>query len=133
MTDFALADLQGRTVHLSDYRGKTVLINSWATWCPPCRDEMPLLVDYYNRTRPNGIVVLGINAGETGAEASAFAQEYGMKFPILLDNNSDFLDSILIDSLPTTILVGPDGTVRALHVGSMTAEIFNYEILAKIN
>ena len=131
MAGFRLQDLQGRQINLSDFQGKTVLINAWATWCPPCREEMPMLVDY-GRRNPSGVKILAINAGETQAEAAAFAQEYGMSFPVLLDPDSRFLDSILVDNLPTTILVGPDGVVRAVHVGVMSEAIFTSEILAKI-
>ena len=131
LASFRMPDLQGRQVSLSDYAGRTVLINVWATWCPPCRDEMPMLVDYARRN-PNGVTILGINDGETREEAAAFTKQYGMTFPVLLDLNSRYLDAILVDSLPTTILVGPDGVVRAVHVGLMSEAIFTAEILAKI-
>jgi thiol-disulfide isomerase/thioredoxin len=133
LSNFTLTDLNGKTVQLSDFAGQTVLINAWATWCPPCREEMPMLVDYYRQHHSQKFTILAINAGEASQDVSGFAQEYGMEFPVLLDTNSTFLDSQLIDSLPTTILLGPDGKVKALHVGLMTAEIFQNEILAKIN
>ena len=131
MASFRMPDLQGKQVSLADYKGKSVLINAWATWCPPCQAEMPMLVNYAKQN-PNSPVILAIDAGETPDLASAFAQQYGMTFPILMDNNSRFLDSILVDSLPTTILVGPDGIVRAVHVGGMDEAIFTAEILSKI-
>ena len=81
LPDFALSDLHGDIVRLQDYRGKTVLINAWATWCPPCRAEMPMLVTEYQARRHSGFVVLAINAGENRADAQAFAVEYGMVFP----------------------------------------------------
>lgn len=131
MASFKMLDLQGKQVSLADYAGRTVLINAWATWCPPCRDEMPMLVDYARRN-PNGASVLAIDAGETYADVAEFAKQYGMTFPVLFDPNSNFLDSILVDNLPTTILVGPDGIVRAVHVGGMDEAIFTSEILAKL-
>lgn len=132
LSEFRLIDLHGRPVSLGDYAGKTLLINFWATWCPPCRDEMPMLVDYYDQTRPDGAVVLAVNVGETAVEASAFVAEYNMSFPVLLDVDSAYFDSLLFDSLPTTILVGPDGLVRALHVGYLSPEVFQSEILELI-
>jgi peroxiredoxin len=129
LPDFALNDLNGKLVHLKDYSGKTVLVNAWATWCPPCREEMPLLVAEYNRRKDTGFTVLAINAGETRQDAAAFAQSYGMSFPVLLDPDSKLLDSLLIDSLPTTILVGPDGRVKAVHIGNLTEASYEREIL----
>jgi len=129
---FALSDLHGRPVKLSDYTGKTVILNFWATWCPPCREEMPMLIDYYNQTQPDGPVILAVNVGESALDASAFAVDYGMPFPVLLDVNSAYFDSLMQDSLPTTILVGPDGVVRSLHVGIMSPEVFQREILARL-
>jgi thiol-disulfide isomerase/thioredoxin len=131
LANFRLLDLQGSQVSLADYSGQTILINAWATWCPPCRDEMPMLVDYAKR-HPNDLTILAIDAGEARAEVSAFVQQYGMTFPVLLDPDSRYLDSILVNNLPTTILVGPDGMVRAFHVGGMDEAIFTSEILAKI-
>ncbi len=131
LADFRLSDLQGKQVSLASLSGQTVLINVWATWCPPCREEMPMLVEYARRN-PKGVTILGINDGETREEAAAFAQQFGMTFPVLLDVNSRYLDAILVDNLPTTILVGPDGVVRAIHVGLMSEAIFTSEILAKI-
>jgi thiol-disulfide isomerase/thioredoxin len=132
LSEFHLSDLHGRPVNLKDYAGQTLILNFWATWCPPCRDEMPMLVEYYDQSQPEGALVLAVNVGETAIEASAFAQDYNMSFPVLLDGDSAYFDSLLFDSLPTTILVGPDGTVRALHVGYMSPEIFQSEILAQI-
>ena len=124
MVNFSLRDLDGNEVHLRDYAGRTVLINAWATWCPPCRAEMPMLVGAYQERQGSGFTILAINAGETREEAAAFALEYDMEFPVLLDSDSALLDSLLIDSLPTTILVGPDGVVKAVHIGVLSPEAF---------
>jgi peroxiredoxin len=128
MANFTLRDLDGNEVELRDYAGKTVLINAWATWCPPCRAEMPMLVDAYQERKGNGFTILSINAGETRDEAAAFAAEYGMDFPVLLDSDSALLDSLLIDSLPTTVLVGTDGVVKAVHIGLLSPEVFASQI-----
>ena len=128
MADFSLLDLNGREVHLSDYAGRTVLINAWATWCPPCQAEMPLLVQEYELRKASGFTILAINDGETREEAAAFAREYGLTFPVLLDTDAVLLDSMLIDNLPTTLVVGADGLVKAVHVGVLSPEVFAAEI-----
>jgi thiol-disulfide isomerase/thioredoxin len=129
---FQLADLQGKPVRLSDYAGKTLIINFWATWCPPCRDEMPTLVQYYEEARPGNVELLSVNDGEPAADVAKFVGEFKMNFPILMDADSQYFDKLLLDSLPTTILVGPDGVVRALHIGYMSPQVFQAEIVDKI-
>ena len=127
LANFSLRDLDGNDIQLRDYSGKTVLINAWASWCPPCLAEMPMLVSEYRARKGNGFVILAINAGETPEEAVAFAAEYGMDFPVLLDPDSALLDSLLIDSLPTSVLVGADGVVKAVHIGMLSPEEFAAE------
>ncbi len=115
--DFQLPDLNGDPVRLSDYSGMTVLINTWATWCPPCRAEMPDLVEFYQNHRHQNFVILAINAGESAAKAGAFAGQIGVEFPVLLDTNYRVLDSLGIQSYPTSILIGPDGLVQKIKIG----------------
>lgn len=115
--DFELPDLNGNPVRLSDFSGMTVLINSWATWCPPCQAEMPDLIEYYNNHRRQNFMILAINAGESAARARAFAVETGMSFPVLLDSNYSVLSGLGINSYPTSILVGPDGVVEKIKIG----------------
>jgi peroxiredoxin len=132
MADFTLNDLNGKKVNLSDYAGKTVLINAWASWCPPCLEEMPMLVREYTERQGNGFVILAINAGETQEEAAAFATKMGLEFPVLLDPDSALLDSFLIDSLPTSVLIGPDGIVKAVHIGLLSPEQFTAKFSPQI-
>ncbi len=128
MVDFSLSDLDGNEVRLSHYKGRTVLINVWATWCPPCQAEMPTLVAAYQERKASGFTILAINDGETREEAAAFAAEYNMSFPVLLDPNSALVESLLIDNLPTTVLIGADGVVKAVHVGVLSPEDFAAQI-----
>jgi cytochrome c biogenesis protein CcmG, thiol:disulfide interchange protein DsbE len=128
MRAFALTDLNGKTVQLSDYLGTTVLINVWATWCPPCKAEMPLLNAYYQAHRQRGLVILAIDAGDTRAETLAFAQQYGLTFPVLLDLDTQLVDSLGIDSYPTSILVGRDGMIKTIHIGMLTEAMIENEI-----
>ncbi len=125
--DFNLADLNGGRVSLADFRGRPVILNIWATWCPPCQAEMPTLNTYYQAHQKDGLVILGINAGETRDQAAAFAQAHGLTFPILLDPTEKLEDAAHINDFPTSILVGRDGLVKAVHIGMLTSDIIEAE------
>ncbi len=133
LANFTLSDLSGKQVQLSDYAGRPVLINAWATWCPPCQAEMPDLNAYYLAHRSQGFVILAINAGETNAQASAFTRQLGLSFPILLDPTEALMDALHIADFPTSILVGRDGVVKAIHVGRMTPAMLQNEITPFLN
>jgi len=128
LRDFTLEDVNGETVRLSDYKGKHVLINTWATWCPPCKAEMPLLNQYYQAHAAEGFVILAINAGDTQAEVASFVNQSGLKFPVLLDPGTQLLNQMAIHSFPTSILIGRDGVVKAIHIGLFTQESIEAEI-----
>lgn len=127
MPDLALKDLSGSTVHLSDFAGRPVLINAWATWCPPCREEMPLLQVYYQAHKAEGLAFLAINAGENPATIKQFIAKSGFSFPVLLDPEADTLYRLGIDSYPTSILVGRDGTVQVVRIGLLNNDILAAE------
>ena len=133
ISDFFLVDLQGNPVKLSDYTGQAVLINAWATWCPPCRAEMPLLQSYYDAHRAEGFTLLAINAGESQPTVSNFIQQSGFTFPVLLDSNNAILNRLGIRSFPTSFLVGTDGIVKAIYVGMLSPESVEAEITAQLN
>lgn len=120
MENFALQDLNGKTVRLNDYRGKVVLINAWATWCPPCRLEMPDLNALYQENMQKGFTVLAVNAGETRDQAAGFASQAGLQFPVLLDPDEALMDRLNIRDFPTSILLGRDGLVKAVHAGMLS-------------
>jgi peroxiredoxin len=132
MADFKLLDTNGKQVKLSDYAGQAVLINTWATWCPPCRAEMPDLNVFYQKHRESGFVVLAVNAGETRDLAAGFANQLGLAFPILLDSDEYLVDSLGIRDFPTSILVGRDGKIKAVHVGMFTPDMLEKQILPLI-
>ena len=118
--DFELSDLDGNPVRLSDFQGKTILINAWATWCPPCRTEMPALHDFYNTHKENDFVILAVNAGESAALAAEFVDYLGLSFPVVVDPNSETLIDMGISAYPTSILVDGNGIVQYIHVGLFT-------------
>lgn len=129
MPDLNLTGLDGRPVNLSDYKGKPVLINAWATWCPPCRAEMPDLQALYETYRTSGFTVLALNAGEPQPQVRDFVTQNGFTFPILLDPNSATLDALGIFDFPTSIFVGPDGLVKIIHIGLYTPQALQMEIV----
>ncbi|MEL7675277.1 MAG: TlpA disulfide reductase family protein [Chloroflexota bacterium] len=107
--DFTLPGMNGDTVSLADYRGRYVLVNFWATWCPPCRDEMPDLQAYYNAYRDQGFTLLAINEAEDPATVRRFVGGFGFTFPVALDTTGAVMDQYGTESLPTSFLIGPDG------------------------
>lgn len=118
---FHLAD--GSTVDLRDYRGRPVILNFWATWCPPCRQEMPDLVRLYEAHKDEGLVILEINEAESESAVRAFAQELSLPMPILLDSRGEVLDVYKSQSLPTSIFIDRQGVIRVRWLGYMNADL----------
>jgi thiol-disulfide isomerase/thioredoxin len=117
---------EGETISLSDYRGSPVAVNFWATWCAPCRVEMPVLQEAYDAGQ---IVVLAVNAGESGGTVQAYMDELGLTFPAVLDPNGDILDLYAVRVFPTTVWVDGEGLVRAEHLGPLTPELIDQYIV----
>ena len=122
--DFALDTLEGRRVRLSDLRGQVVLVNLWATWCGPCRAEMPALERVWQAYRDQGLVVLAVNQREAPERVQDFVAELGLTFSVLLDRNGSVGTSYRMRALPTTFFVGRDGAIRDSVVGGPLAEAF---------
>lgn len=121
--DFTLLDLDGNPVTLSDLRGSTVVMNFWATWCPPCRKEFPELVRLDRLNRSRGLVVLGVDLQENAGIVRRFADEFGAAFPIVIDAKGDVGGQYRLLGLPTTYFIDAEGILRAQQVGVLTEEI----------
>lgn len=121
--DFTLPDVDGNVVRLSDFRGKTVVMNFWATWCPPCRKEFPELVELYDTNKDSGLVVLGINLQEPPDQVRKFAEKYGATFPIVIDLDADVAGQYRLLGLPMTWFVDTEGILQAQQVGVLTKAI----------
>jgi peroxiredoxin len=120
--DFKLTTLDGRQVKLSDFKGKVVVLNMWATWCGYCRVEMPDIEAAYQKNRDQGVVVLAINAQEGSSEVSQFVKDEGLSFPILLDPDGTVNRAYHVSALPTTFFIDGEGIVRFSRMGQMSAQ-----------
>ena len=116
--NFKLPNLEGETVSLSDLRGKPVMLNFWATWCPPCREEMPFIQQVYEQWSDKGLVVLAINLGESSAKVKEFMQSYGLSFPVLLDTKEDVAQKYNIRGIPTTVFIDKNGIIQVRITGA---------------
>jgi len=120
--NFRLFTLDGAAADLTDFRGKFVLLNFWATWCGPCRGETPDLAALFARAGGDSFTILGINQQESPADVRSFATEFGVTYPVLLDRSGEVSRGYRVDrGLPVSFLVGPDGTVLAKFTGRVSA------------
>jgi thiol-disulfide isomerase/thioredoxin len=121
--DFTLPDLQGKPHKLSDYRGKWVLVNYWATWCPPCLEEIPELEVFHSNHQGKDAVVLGVNMEEIDLKTlTAFVDEQFISYPILRTAASSPGELGRVTGLPTSYLISPAGVLAARHAGPITAD-----------
>lgn len=109
--DFTLAALDGQPVSLSDYRGQYVLVNFWATWCPPCRAELPDLVSFYHDHADDGFMLIGVNEQEPAQTASLFLAQQGLEFLVVTDSDGAVLGQYGTQSLPSSFLIDPNGVI----------------------
>ncbi len=122
--DFELVTTTGETIKLSDLRGQAVLVNLWATWCPPCRAEMPAIEKVYNEYKDKGFVVLAVNMTyqDTPGRIAPFVDEHGLTFPILLDESGDMANDYQLRSLPSSYFITREGIVNEVVIGGPMAE-----------
>ena len=122
--DFTLWDLQGKEASLRDLRGQVVLLNFWATWCGPCREEMPTIQERYN---VGGFALFAINFDESGETVQGHMNELGIDIPVLLDPGGKVQELYRLRGYPTSFFIDQDGVIRFIHIGEMTAgDLDNY-------
>jgi peroxiredoxin len=117
---FTLQSLEGEPVSLDKYAGQVVLINMWATWCPPCKAEMPDLNAFYEAHKDEGVVVLAVNSQEEVATVRAFIEANDFTFPVLLDSHAEVMSRYHVRGLPTTFIIDRDGFVQHIQSGQIT-------------
>jgi len=129
--DFVLKDINGQDVALNDFKGQVILLDFWATWCAPCRIEIPNFVELYDEYGPDGFVVLGISVDDAGTDLKPFADELAMDYPVLIGAEREDVINAYGPPIgyPTTFVIGRDGKICASHTGFATKEQFENEIL----
>lgn len=115
--DFTLRSMNGPNLRLQEQRGQVVLINFWATWCGPCRQEMPHLNRLYDKYKSSGFVLLGVNVDDDSRKAADLAAKLGLRFPVLLDTEKKVSRVYDMSAMPATVLIDRDGKVRHIHRG----------------
>ena len=130
--DFVIEDMNGTDVALKDYSGQVILLDFWATWCAPCRLEMPWFVEFFDKYEDQGFVVLALDVDDPPAAIQSFATQYGMDFPVLVGaDRDDFKDAYGPPvGYPTAFIIGRNGNVCTSHTGFTSKETFEQEILA---
>lgn len=129
--NFTLPSLQGSNIRLSEYRGEVVLVNFWASWCGPCRQEMPLLDKMYQRYKKAGFTLLGVNVEKDSSKGQRIAEQLKLSFPVLFDKKQQVVDDYNVSSMPSTVLVDRDGNIRYVHLGYKAGDEKLYRKMVK--
>ena len=129
-SDFSLPDMDGEMHRLTGYRGKVVIVNFWATWCPPCRFELPSMEKAYAILKEKDIVMLAINVGEDSDTIFSFTADYPVTFPLLLDKSGGVIDKYPVIGLPTSFIINPQGQIVYRVIG--TREWTDPELINKV-
>lgn len=130
--EFRLTDLDGKTHSLSQYRGKVVLVNFWATWCKPCTTEMPAMQASFDKLREKGFVVLAINELEDEAKVRDHIKQYGHTFPVLMDRDNKVANQFGVFGLPVSVFIDQQGRVQEYIKGGLLTEQMINDVVAKI-
>lgn len=115
--DFTLKSNSGKNLKLSEYRGQVVLLNFWASWCGPCRQEMPLLEKTHNKYKKLGFTVMGVNVEENSTKAKSIVKKKKLTFPVLFDTKSKASKLYQVSAMPSTVIIDRNGKVRYIHKG----------------
>ncbi len=129
--DFTLKSLDGANLRLDEYRGQVVLINFWASWCGPCRQEMPVLDQLHKRYEDTGFAVLGVNVEGTEAPARQLLSKVPVSFPVLIDAGQKVSETYHLQAMPSTVVVDRDGVVRYVHQGYKPGDEAKYVEIVK--
>jgi peroxiredoxin len=125
--DFTVTDLDGNSVKLSDFRGQYVFLNFWATWCPPCKAEMPEIEKIRQLFPERNLVILAVSTGEDKSTVAAFIKQYGYTFDIALDTNQSVASKYNITGIPTSFFIDMEGNIVAKAVGGLSeSAMMNY-------
>ncbi len=127
--EFTLNDFSGKAVRLSDYRGHPVVVNLWASWCPPCRAEMPTLIQFYKDHQAGGLVFLSVNSEDESARAQQFMSRVPMPFPVLYDPDGQALRAFGADGLPDTFVIDRAGTLRFSWTGQISQSLLDQRVV----
>ncbi len=130
--DFRLTDLEGKSQSLSQYRGKIVLLNFWATWCKPCTTEMPAMQTAYDKLRDKGFVVLAVNELEDDANVREHIKQYGHTFPVLMDRDNKVANQFGVFGLPVSVFIDQEGRVQEYIKGGLLTEQKIDDTIARI-
>jgi len=121
-----LTDTQGDIHSLADYKRQVVLVNLWATWCPPCKEEMPVLEAYYNKYKDKGFIIIAVNDGDPTPDVLQFVEDYGLTFPIWLDPTYIATEQAFRTiNLPSSFIIDRDGTIRLQWIGGVNRKTLN--------
>ena len=131
--ELTLTDIQGVTHSLADYRGQVVLINLWATWCPPCKEEMPTLQSFYNKHKEQGFAVVAINDGDPTKDVLQFVKDYQLTFPVWLDPTYIATEQAFKSlNLPTSFVIDRNGVVQLQWVGGISRKMLDQYVIPLI-
>lgn len=127
--DLTFRDIEGNDVPLSAYRGSLTLVNFWATWCSPCKEELPILDAFYRQHKAEGFTLLAVNVSDRPEEALKFMQEKGYDFPLVYDPPGDTMIELKIRGLPASLLVSREGHLLEYWIGPLSQEMLDAEVL----
>jgi thiol-disulfide isomerase/thioredoxin len=130
--DFTLKDMHDKDVKLADYKGKVVMLNFWATWCGPCKVEIPMFTELQTKYKDQGLAFLGISVDDAPEQLRPFAQEYRMNYPVLIGDGRDDVQNAFgpMFGIPVTLLIARDGTICTRYLGPRPKERFERDIKA---
>jgi len=129
---FTLKDMNGKDVNLADLKGQVVLLNFWATWCPPCKEEIPWFVEFQEKYRAKGLQVIGVSVDDPPEKLAPFARDHKINYPLLVGAEREDIQNAYgpLFGIPVTVIIGRDGKVCKKHLGPVSKSQFESEIKA---